>query len=102
MGAGECSARGRSEEEVMLPTGQRGARMAEMQVLSGEFRAMKGLEVEGRGLEHGGNGGSLPTRTQRGEGRVESLSFSNSSSICNPLTGSFLFRQTLGDVEWTW
>lgn len=75
---------------VVEEAGQRGA---EMQVPSGEFSATKGLEVEGREFEHDGNRGSLLTRTQRGGGRAESLSFSNSSSICNPLTDSFLFRQ---------
>lgn len=75
MGASGCSGRGRSEEEVVLPAGQRGARIAETQVPSGEFRATKGLEAEGRGLEHGGNRGSLLTKTQRGEGRVESVFF---------------------------
>lgn len=53
-----------AEQELVLLTGQRGARMAEMQVPPhGEFRAIKYLEVEARGLEHDGKSGSLLTRT---------------------------------------
>lgn len=98
LGAGGYSRRGRSEDLG----GPREAGMAEAEGPSGEFRATKGLRVEGRGLEHDGNRGSLLTETQRGEGRVESLSFSNGSSICNPFTDSFLFRQALGSAEWYW
>lgn len=65
VGAGGCSGRGRSEE-VVLPAGQRGARMAEMQVPSGELRAMKGCELEGGRLERDGNRGCLLAKTQRG------------------------------------
>lgn len=68
MGDGGCSRRGRSEEEVVVLAAQRGMRMAETQVPRGEFKAMKGLEVEGGGLEHDGNRSNLLTKTQRGEG----------------------------------
>lgn len=43
------------QEELLLLVGQRGARMAEMQVPHEEFSAMKDLKVEARGLEHDEN-----------------------------------------------
>lgn len=70
VGADGCRGRGRTEKEVMHPPGQRGARVAEMQVPSGDFGAVKGLEVEGRGIEHDGNRDIIIKSIQRREGQV--------------------------------
>jgi len=68
VGAGGCSGRGRSAEEVVLPAGKRRTGMAETQVSGGEFRATKHLEAEGGGLKCGENRGSRPPKTWRGKG----------------------------------